>query len=96
MKIMNAIRPKHYICLYRMGLIIFIKPFEVFDSKKSKSCGFPLRQVFQPPPSPPSRIWLNSQQTGQRNVNGSTLPWESALSNFLDIGKNPGVYWLFI
>ena len=52
MKIMNATRPKHYICLYRMGLIIFIKPFEVFDSKKSKSCGFPLRQVFLPPPSP--------------------------------------------
>ena len=43
---MNATRPKHYICLYRMGLIIFIKPFEVFDSKKSKYCGFPLRQVF--------------------------------------------------
>ena len=56
MKIMNATRPKHYICLYRMGLIIFIKPFEVFDSKKSKSCGFPLRQVFltlPPPPNPP-------------------------------------------
>ena len=62
-----------------MGLIIFIKPFKVFDSKKSKSCGFPLRQVFLP--APPSRIWLHSQQAGQRTVNGSGLPWESALSN---------------